>query len=498
VTQLSPAPAILDPRDPLALAADAPLLRAWLGARLAVEQGRFTPFTVPGHKQRRDLLGEVVAGDLPLYGALAPIKTADALLAEAERRAAGQFGADWCRFSVGGSTHGNQALALAVARPGQKVIVARTLHRSMLLALVMADLVPVWVRPRLHPGTAVPLGIEAAAVREALAAHPDARAVLLTDPSYVGTCGDVPAIADAAHAAGVPLVLDAAWGAHFGTHPALPPLPLSLGADAVVTSAHKTLPAMNQAALVLARTRAGGGLLDADRLTRAFEAGHTTSPSGTVLASLDAARALLAARGADLAEALLRTVGRARRRLAAVPGLTVLDSSIEGLTRLDPSKLVVQLAGTGAHGHAVEADLIAAGMPPEMADRDTVIPMVTLADDDETVDALVRTLIGSVERHRGPNRVATVHPAWNVQADQVISPREAFFAEHETVPWDRAAGRVCAEVLAPYPPGVPVLAPGELITAEALEALAVTRADGGRVAYAADPTLASVQVVRAR
>jgi lysine decarboxylase len=107
-------------------------------------------------------------------------------------------------------------------------------------------------------------------------------------------------------------------------------------------------------------------------------------------------------------------------------------------------------------------------------------------------------LIGSVERHRGPNRVETVHPAWNVQADQVISPREAFFAEHETVPWDRAAGRVCAEVLAPYPPGVPVLAPGELITAEALEALAVTRADGGRVAYAADPTLASVQVVRAR
>ncbi len=483
-----------DPRDPLGLAADAPLLAAWLAADQQVRDGVLAPFVVPGHKQRTDLVGDVVRGDLPLYGGLAPIKDADDLLDDAEQRAAAHFGADWCRFSVGGSTHGNQTLALAAGRPGQKIVVARTLHRSLLLGLMLAGLIPVWVRPRLHPATGLPLGIEASAVTAALAAHPDACAVLLTDPSYVGTCGDIPALADAAHTAGVPLLIDAAWGAHFGSHPALPPHPLAVGADAVVTSAHKALPAANQAAFVVARTTRSGGLLDPDRLERAFDIGHTTSPSGSILASLDAARALLAGHGRDLVAQLLVLVADARRRLLEVPGLGVLDPHT--LARLDPTKLVLLLAGTGAHGHAVEADLVAAGLPVEMADRDTVVAMVTLADDESTVTRLVDAVIVAVERHRGPARGAVTHAAWTVESDQVLSPRDAFFADHESVPWAQAAGRVCAEVIAPYPPGVPVLAPGERITAAALDALAEVKAEGGRIAYAADPSLGTVAVVR--
>jgi lysine decarboxylase len=489
VTHISP-----DPRDPLGLAADAPLLAAWLAADQQVRDGVLAPFVVPGHKQRTDLVGEVVRGDLPLYGGLAPIKAADDLLDDAERRAADLFGADWCRFSVGGSTHGNQALALAAGRPGRPIVVARTLHRSLLLGLVLAGLVPVWVRPRLHTPTGLPLGIEADAVRRALEAHPDACAVLLTDPSYVGTCGDIPALADVAHSAGVPLLVDAAWGAHFGSHPALPPHPLAAGADAVVTSAHKALPAANQGAYVMARTTRSGGLLDPDRLERAFDTGHTTSPSGSILASLDAARALLAGHGHDLAAGLLALVADARRRLAAVPGLGVLDPNT--LARLDPTKLVLLLAGTGAHGHDVETDLVADGLPVEMADRDTVVAMVTLADDEGSVKRLVEAVVASVERHRGPARSPIPHAAWAVEADQALSPREAFFADHERVPWAQAAGRICAEVIAPYPPGVPVLAPGERIDARALAALVEVKAEGGRIAYAADPTLATVQVVR--
>src|ERR1019366_8245300 len=173
-----------DPADPLGLAADAPLLAAWLDWMRRAKAGQLTPMTTPGHKQRLDLVGTVVAGDAPLYGALDSIKHADQLRADAEARAAALWGADWCRFSVAGSTHGNQALCLAIGQPGQEVIITRTLHRSLLLGLVMAGLRPVWVRPDIDPVSGLPAAIAVRTVRDALAAHPDACGVLLGDPSY--------------------------------------------------------------------------------------------------------------------------------------------------------------------------------------------------------------------------------------------------------------------------------------------------------------------------
>jgi len=254
----------------------------------------------------------------------------------------------------------------------------------------------------------------------------------------------------------------------------------------MVTSAHKALPAYSQAAIVLARTER----LDAARLDRAFEATHTTSPTGSIMASTDAARALLARDGQRLCARLLRGVAAARRRLAEVPGLAVLDGP-----GVEPTKLVVLLAGTGANGYAVEADLIAAGMPVEMADRDTLGPIPTIADDEAQIAAFTRELITVIERHRGQPRRPAPAAAWTVEPQTVLAPREAFFAANETVPARAAIGRVSAELVAPYPPGVPVLAPGELITETAVEALREVAADGGRIAYAADPTLATFQVV---
>jgi arginine decarboxylase len=474
-----------DPRDPLGLRAGAPLLDAWLRAS-ASGLGRTARMSIPGHKNRLDLTGAVVADDIPLYGGLTSIKQADGLLGEAERRAGRLWGADWCRFSVAGSTHGNQALALAVGQPGDEVIVSRTLHRSLLLGLVLAGLRPVWVRPQVDPASGLPGAVPVDAVRAALAAHPGARAVFLGDPSYVGTTGDLAGHAAAAHEAGRPLIVDAAWAAHLGFHPSFPPHALAAGADAMVTSAHKALPSWTQGALVLART----GRLDPARLERAFDATHTTSPTGTILASIDAARELLARDGEALCGRMLAAVATARIRLAAVPGLAVLAGP-----DVEPGKLVVLLAGTGAHGHAVEADLIAAGMPVEMADRDTIVPIVTLADEPRHVARFTEALVAAIERHRSAPRHPAAGLAWGLDPQVVLPPREAFFAAHETVPAEAAAGRVSAELVAPYPPGVPVLAPGELVTAEIVAALRAVLADGGRVAYAADPTLATVQVV---
>jgi arginine decarboxylase len=475
-----------DPRDPRGLRADAPLLDAWLRFTGAVEDGLLLPMGVPGHKQRQDLVGAVVAGDAPLYGALDSIKHADTLRSDAEARAARLWGADWCRFSVAGSTHGNQALALAVGSPGQEVIITRTLHRSLLLGLVLAGLHPVWVRPEMDPVSGLPAAVAVDTVRAALRAHPGACAVFLGDPSYVGTIGDLAGHAAAAHDAGVPLVVDAAWAAHLGFHPDLPPHALAAGADAMVTSAHKALPAYTQGALVLARTER----LDAARLDRAFEATHTTSPAGSIMASIDAARALLERDGKELSARLLRGVAAAKDRLRQIPGIALLEGS-----GVEPTKIVILLAGTGAHGYAVEDDLIAAGMPVEMADRDTIVPIPALADDESQVAAFVDEFVAVIERRRGTPRQITAAAAWTVTPQTVLAPREAFFARNEVVRASAAVGRVSAELIAPYPPGVPVLAPGELITRAAVDALREVKADGGRIAYAADPTLDTFQVI---
>jgi lysine decarboxylase len=469
--------------DPRGLRGDAPLLDAWL----RFQERPPTPFTIPGHKQRTDLVGDVVSGDVPLYAGLDTMKLATGVLADAESRAARLWSADVCRFSTGGATHANQALALALGGDGDEVVVSRTLHRSLLLGLVLAGLTPVWVHPDVDPATGLPLGVAPVAVRRALAAHPGARAVLIGDPSYVGTVGDVAGVAQVAHEHGVPLVVDAAWAAHFGFHPDLPRHALQLGADAMVTSAHKTLPAWSQAALVLARTER----IDPARLDAGVEATATTSPAGAVLASIDAARALLQRDGAELLGQAIEATRDARARLGDVDGLVVLDGP-----GVDPLKLTLVLPGTGADGSAVERDLLAAGFPVESADRDVLVGVVSLADTPATLGAFTSAVVASVERHRAAPREVVGPAVYRIAAVPALSPRTAFFAESETVPIARAVGRVGVELVAPYPPGIPVLAPGEEVTADVVAALEQAREAGVRIAYAADPSLATVRVVR--
>src|SRR5262249_29254016 len=209
----------------------------------------------------------------------------------------------------------------------------------------------------------------------------------------------------------------------------------------------------------------------------AVEGSGTTSPAGAIIAGIDAARALLARDGKLLCGRLLRLVAGARRRLAEVPGVAVLDGP-----GVDPAKLVVLLAGAGADGYRVEADLIAAGMPVELGDRDMIVPIITLADTEDTVERFTGTLAAAIERHRGPARPPAPSPACPVPRWMPIPPRQAFFSPNETVVADVAVGRVSAELVAPYPPGIPVLAPGEVITAGALAALRAAKAQGGRIA----------------
>jgi lysine decarboxylase len=468
---------------PLATAAEAYLADA-----------RIAPFTTPGHKRAAHLADGLLAFDLPLSSGVDDLHLTGDLLGQAERLAAELWGAARCRFCTNGTTQGNEALALAVARPGDRVIASRNLHKSLFAGLVLAGLEPVWVRPELDADTGLPLGVAAGRVEEALAKAPDARAVFLVEPSYVGVVSDVAAIADAAHARGIPVVVDQAWGAHFGFHPDVPPNTLSLGADAMVTSAHKTLAAFTQGAYLFTR----GELLDHDRVDESFELANTTSPSAAIYASLDRTRSLLAIRGEELLAETVRLAAHVRDVLRRVEGLRLVEANERepSVAFHDPTKLVLSLARTGADGLAVERDLYAEGVTLELANRDMLVPLLTIGDTDASVDRLLEALVASIERHRrAPRGPGAASAVWAVEPEVALAPREAFFAPRETVAANHAAGRIAAETIVPYPPGIPAIAPGEVVRAPLLAALREAAADGTRMAYCADPSLATVQVV---
>jgi arginine decarboxylase len=444
-----------------------------------------TPFTTPGHKRSPQLADDFLLHDLPLSSGADDLHMRSDVLGRAERLAADLWGAALCRFCANGSTQGNQALALALGRPGERVVIARSMHKSVLAGLVLSGLEPVWVRPDIDPATGLPLALPPERVGAALADTPDACGVFLVEPSFVGVRSDIAAIAASVHAAGVPLVVDQAWGAHFGFHPEIPPHALEAGADGFVASAHKTLAAFTQSAYLLAR----GGFLDLERLDEAFELLHTTSPSGALLASLDRARMIMATRGQHLLGETLRLAEYARARLREVEGLVVVESD-------DPTKLALALPGTGADGLEVEADLFAQGIRFELANRDLLVPLLTIADTEVGVERLCDALIASVARRRGEPRVPGAASAvWDVTPETAMTPREAFFSAREVVAAEEAAGRVAAEMVAPYPPGIPAIAPGEIISRELVDALREAAEGGTRLAYCVDPTLATLQVL---
>jgi lysine decarboxylase len=468
----------------------APLLDAYL----AYFESARTPFTIPGHKQKTSALdaglGAVVDSDTPLYGGLDEIKLTNQTLRAAEDLAAKLWGADYARFSTGGSTHANQAIIFALGKPGDKVAVSRTAHRSVLSALVLAGLEPIWMSPEIDGATGVPIGIGVTELKKALTENPIA--VLLTEPGYLGTISDLPALIEVAHNKKVPVILDAAWGGHFGFHPQLPRHAIQLGADALITSTHKALPGYSASALLLARTE----FLSAERLEQSFETTHTTSPAGAPLASIDGVRALLQMRGEELIGALLENIHAFKESVQAEFALPIfLYPTDFPAGRFDPTKIVLRVQQLGASGVDIEEDLQAAGIRVEMADRDTIVFLGTIADSKEDFAHLADVLIPILKRRQEQRRESATALSWSVTPQKKLSMRDAYFAKTEMVDAASALGRVSADLIAPYPPGVAVVAPGEVLTQQIIEGLASSRAAGVRIAYATDSTLAQYRVV---
>jgi arginine/lysine/ornithine decarboxylase len=419
-------------------------------------------------------------------------------LAAAQVLAAEAYGAARSFFLVNGSTAGNQIMLMSTCHPGDVVLTSRNTHKSIVGGLVVSGARPVYIRPELDPESHIAHGVTPAQVEAGLEAHPEAKAVLIVSPTYYGACSDVAGIADAAHRHGIPLLVDEAWGAHFPFHPSLPPHALSVGADLVVTGVHKLLGAFLQASMVHVQ----GNLVDHDRVDVVAGMVQSTSASALLRASLDVARMQMATEGEALLSGVIELAEEARDEIESHPRLSCLGKSLvgnHGVVAVDPTRLVVNVTATGRTGY--EVDRILADehdVAVELSDFANVLADVTIGHDRRDLARLTVALkaIADDPHSERLNPTGYVEEALRVLPEQALSPMEAFHAPQERVRLDASAGRISAEMAATYPPGIPVLVPGERLNPALVAHLAAQVVAGGRIVGPGDPRLETIAVVR--
>lgn len=458
-----------------------------------VREEQRNPLQIPTHRGRYawapddvggSYLADLVRDDVPLQGGADDNAYSDRLLERAEQLWSEVLGVKHTRFLVGGSSQGNIAALTAISSDGQIVAVDRTSHRSMHAGLIVSGAMPRWIYPRIHPELGIPIGIDVESVSTAL---PGARAVTITSPSYVGTLSDIASVVRIAHAQGVAVIADEAWGAHLDFLPSGGAV--RQGADLVTTSIHKALLGYSQSAVCMIQ----GDLIDKSSFDRAVDLVGTTSPSATLLASIDASRAFMIDGGTDVLERKIALVAELRDTLRKIPGVVVVDEAQLG-SPTDPMKVALWLPNTGVTGSAIAAALWDMGHGVESADADTLVLTMSMVDTPEFIRALADLLRQLIESMRGAARTPTPSATWTVSPEVVISPRQAYFAERRRVALASAAGLISAEQFCPYPPGIPLIAPGERVTSEIIEAIEVA-GRSGRVAFNSDPTLETIEVV---
>ncbi|MEG3878033.1 aminotransferase class I/II-fold pyridoxal phosphate-dependent enzyme [Microcoleus sp. herbarium7] len=499
-----------------------------------------SPFYAPGHKRGRgiskplvDLLGaQVFRSDLPELPELDNLFNPEGVIAEAQNLAAEAFSAEHTRFLANGSTCGIIAAIVATCGPGDKIILPRNIHQSAISGLILSGAIPIFINPEYNQDWDIANCITPESAAAALKQHPDAKAVMVVYPTYHGVCGDLRTIAKITHEYSIPLLVDEAHGAHFNFHPNLPEAALAAGADLTVQSIHKTLGAMTQASMLHVK----GSRVDIQKLNRALQLVQSTSPSYILLASLDAARQQIALHGEQLMAQTLLLAEKARSQLSQISGLSVLEPlNTPGFAALDQTRLTVKVADLGITGFAADEILHSQlGVTAELPMLQHLTFIISLGNTESDIDNLVKaftfleitsetivnkSFMGGQDAH--PTRKFTLCGTGilpvieNGQTSQLksrsqkedeifspsrfptppLSPRDAFFSPTETVAADKAVDRPSAELICPYPPGIPVLMPGEIITREALEYLQQILAGGGKITGCSDPTLQTLKVV---
>jgi lysine decarboxylase len=416
----------------------------------------------------------------------------------AQRLAARAWGAARTWFLINGASQGNVAAGLALAHYGEEVVLQRNGHSSTIDALVLSGLRPTFVAPELDAELGIAHCLLAERLDEALQATPRATAAWIVSPTYFGAAADVRALVEVAHGRGVPLIVDEAWGAHLAFHEGLPESAIAAGADLVISSTHKIVGSMTQSAMLHLGAEAR---LDPVVVDRCVTLTESTSPNSLLLASLDAARRLAATRGHELIDETLRAVALARAEIREIPGLDVLDERFVGrygVFAYDPLRLAVDVRGLAVDGYELARLLRErADINLELAGQNVIVgvfgigePATPLAD---RFVAALRSVVADVGLAApGESIRFAPPPPWG---ELVLTPREAFLGAQEVVPAAQAVGRVAAESLATYPPGIPNVLPGERLTAETLAYIERTLELGGSVRGASDRELRTVRVV---
>ncbi len=481
---------------------EAPLLAALQALALAPD----APFYCPGHKRGRgawpplvDLVGQqALQADLPELPALDNLFAPTGAIAAAQALAAEAFGADRSWFLANGTSCGVIAAILATCGDGEKIILPRNCHQSAISGLILSGALPIFVNPPCDGEWGSSYGVAPEAVAAALEAHPDAKAVLVIYPTYQGIGTDLEAIADLTHARGMPLLVDEAHGGHFAFHPELPPSALAQGADLSVQSLHKTAGALTQASILHLKS----SLIASARLDRALQWVQSTSPNYLLLASLDAARQQLALAGRDLLDHALALADRALAALADIPGIAVLgvpERCVPGWRWRDRARLTVGLRGLGIDGFAADAWLqgrgVVAELPLPSCLTFAIAPGNTTTDVEDLIEAIGALAgevapVGPAARQQAPDEILTEPPPPVLR----LSPRQAARSATRTLPSREAIGHVSAELVCPYPPGIPILLPGEVVSEAALDYLKLVRARGGTISGCRDESLETLQV----
>jgi len=462
---------------------------------------------VPGHKggagadaRLIDALGErALALDIPALMWGIDVGPEPTPFAESQRLAAEAWGAQRTWFLVNGASQGNHVALLTLAHAGERVVVQRNAHSSTVDALVLSGLRPTFAAPELDPDLHIAHCLAPDALDAALADTPGAVGATIVSPTYFGAVADVAGLAEVAHGHGVPLIVDEAWGAHLAFSDELPEHALALGADLVISSIHKIVGSLTQSAMV---HLGAGSLLDPDVVDRCVTLVESTSPNALLGASLDSARRAGAVDGPALLSGTLAALADTRAAVRSVPGLDVLDEGLagaRGVFAYDPLRLCIDVRGTRTSGYELarrvrEQD----DVHVELAGENVMVAVFGMGEDAAASGArLVEALRHAVDalsmEERDPEPEAFAPPPpWGELA---MTPREAFLGRQDVVPVEQAVGRVAAESLAAYPPGIPNVLPGERLTAETLEYIQQALDHGGSLRGASDRTLHTLRVV---
>lgn len=464
-------------------------------------------FHVPGHnggagapRALADALGNALTLDVPSCIEGIDLGRGETPLQRAERLAAATWGARRTWFLVNGATEASHALCLALGHRAGSVVVQRNAHASTIHGLVLGGLRPVFVMPATDEELDVAHCITAADLAATLDRTPDATAVFVVSPTYYGAAADVRALADVCHHRGVLLVVDEAWGAHFRFHDRLPQDALAAGADVVISGTHKLIGSLTQSAM-LHLGHGSRAPLDEAALSRALSLVRTTSPSSLLLASLDAARARMDCEGTQLAACAVAQMRALKRRIREDCGLEVLgDEQVgaHGVAAYDPLRLAIDV-GPGVDGHVVARDLLTrADVNLELVTRRVLIAHVGLGQPLAAAGARLVEGLRAVLRDAPPSAARTTSAApTSCFGELVMAPRDAYFARHDTVALCDAAGRISADSIAVYPPGIANVLPGERFTTALVRYLLAQRGHGHPLRGTWDEQTASVRVVGA-